>query len=136
KDLGGLMCMFVRTASAIGGIWLVLVIGYGLWDNGTLLLIFTITFFFAILYAVSTLVAVVTRSVVASILVTILAWFVFFVIGQSYTFVDDYQRKQEEREKVNPEMNHQARAGDPEWARWIMTGIRAVNPISPRPEDL
>jgi ABC-type transport system involved in multi-copper enzyme maturation permease subunit len=136
KYLGGLTFIFFSTIYAIGGIWLALGIRSGLWANGTLLLIFTITFFFAILYAVSTLVAVVTRSVVASILVTILAWFVFFVIGQAYNFVDEYQRRQEQREKVNPMMNDPARGEESEWVRWIMTGIRVVHAVSPRTEDL
>lgn len=134
KYLGGLTFIFFTTAYAIGGIWFVLGIRSGLWANGALLLIFTITFFFAILYAVSTFVAVVTRSVVASILITIVAWFGFFVIGKTYTFVDDYQRKQEDRAKVM--MNDAPRAEEPEWLRWVIGGIRAAHAVAPRTEDL
>src|SRR5581483_4369391 len=77
----GLLFIFLNTALAVGGVWLALSWRSGLWAPGFLLAIPTITFFFAILYAVSTLFAVLTRSPVVSILMTCGAWFFLFVVG-------------------------------------------------------
>src|SRR5262249_34411020 len=61
KYIGGLTFIFLCTAYTIGGIWLVLGIRTGLWANGSLLWILTLPFFFAILYAISSFIAVLTR---------------------------------------------------------------------------
>src|SRR5204863_726439 len=75
KYVGGLTFVLLNTAVALGGIWLALGLRSGIWANTFLLMIFVYTFFFAILYAVSTLVAVMTRSAIATILLTCAAWF-------------------------------------------------------------
>ncbi|HZZ81183.1 MAG TPA: ABC transporter permease [Gemmataceae bacterium] len=86
KYLGGLVFMLFVNTFALTGIWLVLGLRTGFWANGLLLMILTITFFFAILYAISTCVAVVTRSAIAAILVTVFAWIAFFAIGFAYQY--------------------------------------------------
>ena len=52
----------------IRGVWLVLALRSGVWDFSFLIVIPVLTFTFAILYAVSTLAAVLTRSPIVSIL--------------------------------------------------------------------
>jgi ABC-type transport system involved in multi-copper enzyme maturation permease subunit len=99
KYVGGLTFIFINNAFAITGIWLALGLRSGIWANWFLLLIFVLTFFFAILYAVSTLMAVLTGSGVTAILVTIGAWFIFFVVG-SLNQVFDNQRRIEEAKQV------------------------------------
>ncbi|MBM3996116.1 MAG: hypothetical protein FJ303_18495 [Planctomycetes bacterium] len=132
KYIGGLSFIFLSTAYAIGGIWLVLGIRTGLWANGALVMILTITFFFAILYAVSTLVGVVTRSTVTAIMVTIGAWFCFFVIGQFYTVMTTIDRG----EKMMAEVG----MGKPEEQRWgdgyIAKSARVLHFVTPRTGDL
>lgn len=81
KYVGGLTFIFINNVFAIVGIWLALGLRSGIWANWFLLLIFVLTFFFAILYAVSALMAVLTGSSVTAILVTVGAWFVFFLVG-------------------------------------------------------
>ncbi|MBI1831489.1 MAG: ABC transporter permease subunit, partial [Planctomycetes bacterium] len=132
KYIGGLSFIFLSTSYAVGGIWLVLGIRSGLWANGALVMILTITFFFAILYAVSTLVGVVTNSTVTSIMVTIGAWFVFFLIGQFYagiSFVDRLEKKMAEAGHAKP--------ADERWGDgYLANTVRALHFVTPRTGDL
>jgi ABC-type transport system involved in multi-copper enzyme maturation permease subunit len=88
KYLGGLTFVFVNSVVAIGGVWLVLCLRTGIWTYGFLLTILVITFFFAILYSVSTLFGVLTRSSVLCIFVTCLAWFLLFALGWAHGFLN------------------------------------------------
>jgi hypothetical protein len=63
------------------GIWLALGLRSGVWASSFLLSVFVLTFFFAILYSASTFFGVLTRSPIASILLTCAAWFVLFIVG-------------------------------------------------------
>src|SRR5262245_13072106 len=81
KYLVVFMFIIIISTFAIAGIWLVLGLRSGIYANSSLLLIPTLTFYFAILYAVSTLFGVMTRSTVASILITVGVWFFLFVVG-------------------------------------------------------
>jgi ABC-type transport system involved in multi-copper enzyme maturation permease subunit len=88
KYVGGLTFIFLNSAIAVGGIWLVLGLRSGIWATGFLLTIFILTFFFAILYAASTLFSVLTRSAIASILLTCFVWFLFWLVGVIFTALD------------------------------------------------
>jgi ABC-type transport system involved in multi-copper enzyme maturation permease subunit len=137
KYLGGLTFILLSTAYAIGGVWLALGLRSGLWANGTLILILSITFFFAILYAVSTFVGVVTRSVVTSILVTVAAWVVFAVIGLAYSGVDLLERIEKQDDIIKERMKQPLRPAAERWTGgWTFTIIKVVHAISPRTEDL
>jgi ABC-type transport system involved in multi-copper enzyme maturation permease subunit len=81
KFVGGLVFIFLNTAVAVGGVWLALGLRSGVWAATFLLTVFVLTFFFAILYAVSTLFGVVTRSPIAAILLTCAAWFGLFIVS-------------------------------------------------------
>jgi ABC-type transport system involved in multi-copper enzyme maturation permease subunit len=94
KYVGGLTFIFLANAFAILGVWLVLGLRSGIWANWMLLLIPILTFFFAILYSVSTLFAVLTRSTVTAILVTIGAWLMFFVVGAMNTVFEAFAREE------------------------------------------
>ena len=67
KYIGGLTFIFLLSCVSIGGVWLVLAVRSGYWDPSFLVVIPVLTFTFAILYAVSTLVAVFTRSAIAAL---------------------------------------------------------------------
>jgi ABC-type transport system involved in multi-copper enzyme maturation permease subunit len=88
KYIGGLTFIFLNTALAVVGIWFVLGLRSGIWANSFLLMIFVITFYFAILYAVSALFGVLTQSSIAAILITSGAWILLTVVGFFYQFIE------------------------------------------------
>jgi ABC-type transport system involved in multi-copper enzyme maturation permease subunit len=89
KYLGGLLFIFLNTSFVVVGIWVVVGLRTGIWGPGFLASIFIITFQFALYYAFSTLFAVLTRSPIVAILVTVLAWFLIgLVAGYGYYFID------------------------------------------------
>lgn len=127
KYLGGLSFILLNTAVAVAGIWLALGLRSGIWANSFLLMIFVITFYFAVLYTISTLTSVLTRSVVVAILVTCAAWFLFSIVGEVYLLFD--MRQQYEQEKNVPA---EKRWGDNAFA----SVVRAVHTVTPRTSDL
>jgi ABC-type transport system involved in multi-copper enzyme maturation permease subunit len=88
KYIGGLTFVFVTTAVAIGGVWLALGWRSHIWASGFLLIIPVLTFVFAILYAVSTLFAVLTRSAIVAILMTLVTWLVLYAVGLGYQLLE------------------------------------------------
>jgi ABC-type transport system involved in multi-copper enzyme maturation permease subunit len=127
KYIGGLTFIFINTTIAVVGMWLALGLRSGVWANSFLLMIFVYTFFFAIIYAVSTLFAVLTRSAIVAILVTCGVWFLFFIIGQLYSF-GEVVAMQEERDHV-PAAH---RSSDN--AFWKV--VRGIHFVLPRTRDL
>jgi ABC-type transport system involved in multi-copper enzyme maturation permease subunit len=87
KYLGGLTFLFLNAVFAIGGVWVVMGMRSGIWPKTFLLSTFVLTFFFAILYAVSTLFGVLTRSTVVCILMTCFVWFVLWIVGLLHQWV-------------------------------------------------
>lgn len=130
KYLGGLTFIFLNTALAVGGIWLALGLRSGVWANGFLLMIFGITFYFAILYAVSVLFGVWSQSPVVSILMTCLAWGLFFLVGMLYHLFEEERRITEEIRAHNP--GHVSRREE----NVFHAIVRAVYPVVPRTADL
>ncbi len=91
KYIGGLIFTGLLTAFTVGGSWLVIGLRTGMWNNNFLVAIPLVVAYFSILYAVSTLTAVLTRSMIVAILATLMAWALLFGIGY-------VNRKIEERE--------------------------------------
>lgn len=85
KFLGGLSFIALNTTIAVGGVWLALGLRSGIWSTGFLASIPVLTFFFAILYSASTLFAVLTRSPIATILLTCLVWAFLFAVGFAHS---------------------------------------------------
>jgi hypothetical protein len=81
KFLGGLTFMIVNTVVIMTGIWLGLGIQAGVWCHTFLLCILIYTFQFAIFYAVSVLVGVLTRTPILSILAVMLFWATLTGVG-------------------------------------------------------
>jgi ABC-type transport system involved in multi-copper enzyme maturation permease subunit len=88
KYIGGLTFMFLATVVTVVGVWLVLGLRSGLWAPNFLLSIFILTFQFAIFYAISTLVAVLTRSPIVCILVACFSWLILWAVGTGHIFLD------------------------------------------------
>lgn len=82
KYIGGLMFVFLLTSFTVVGIWAVIGLRTGIWSPNFLAAIPVVTFYFAILYAVSTLAAVLTRHTLVAILVTIVAWGLIWAVGK------------------------------------------------------
>jgi ABC-type transport system involved in multi-copper enzyme maturation permease subunit len=88
KYLGGLTFILLASAVTVFGVWLALGVRTGIWAPGFLLTVFILTFFFAILYAVSTLFGVLTRSTVVAILMTCGVWFLLWLVGTIHTSLE------------------------------------------------
>jgi ABC-type transport system involved in multi-copper enzyme maturation permease subunit len=127
KYIGGLTFIFLNTSFAIGGVWFALGLRSGIWANSFLLTIFAVTFYFAILYAVSTLFAVLTRSIIASILISCGVWLLLFLVGFLYGLVDQ-QRIREEIQDIPVEK----RSSENGFAKVV----GAVHFVLPRTSDL
>jgi ABC-type transport system involved in multi-copper enzyme maturation permease subunit len=128
KYVGGLSFIFFNNLVAVGGIWLVLGWRSGIWANWFLLLVPVLTFFFAILYAVSTLFGVMTRSTVAAILITCGAWFFFFLVGTAYQVFESGERK-EEKQRVPPDKQQFTN-------NTFGRAVKLVHTVTPRTSDL
>jgi ABC-type transport system involved in multi-copper enzyme maturation permease subunit len=121
KYLGGLIFILLNTAMAIGSVWLVLGLRSGIWATGFLLTILVVTFFFGILYSLSTLFGVLTRSPIVAILLTCGLWFVFYAVGRAYVLPDEFRQ--------NKETAHLADG------RWVDV-VKAIHFVTPRVKDL
>jgi ABC-type transport system involved in multi-copper enzyme maturation permease subunit len=91
KYIGGMTFVFINTVFAVGGVWLVIGLRTGVWGTGILWTIPAVTFYFAILYAISTLAAVLTRNAIVAILVTMAFWAVMFVVGFVHNKLEPYR---------------------------------------------
>lgn len=120
KYIGGMSFMFIFAAVSVGSVWVVIGLRSGLWNPKFLLLIPLLTFAFGILYAVSTLIAVLTRSAVASLLVTLAFSGLLWVIAYLYNQVD--QVRNTPIRDILPD--------------WVYSTADVVNGVLPRTRDL
>jgi ABC-type transport system involved in multi-copper enzyme maturation permease subunit len=81
KYLGGLMFALVLLVALVGGAWVATGITAGLWSPTVLWAVPILLLFFGLLYACSTLVAVITRAPVPAMLMTCLYWVALFIVG-------------------------------------------------------
>jgi len=77
RYLGGMVFIGVQAAIFVVLTFLVVGLRWGVWLPGYLLAIPLVVLLFSYLYCISALVAVVTRSTVAAVLLTMLAWMAF-----------------------------------------------------------
>lgn len=82
KYFGGLFFVAILSAFVVGGVWLITGIRAGVWAPGIFAVVPLMTFSFAILYAVSTAAAVLTRNAIVSILVTIAFGGFLWLVGK------------------------------------------------------
>jgi ABC-type transport system involved in multi-copper enzyme maturation permease subunit len=146
KYVGGLSFIFLNTVLVVVGIWLVLGLRSGIWAPGFLVTIFVMTFFFAILYAVSTLFGVLTRSPIAAILLTCLVWVILYAVGWGYDLLQGVRRAAEKGPEAvaaadNPdEIKPPGQEGPPGPVpvipQWLYTTVDTLHFILPRTSDL
>lgn len=101
KYVGGLIFTAILTAVTVGGSWLAIGLRTGMWNNNFLIGVPLILAYFSILYAVSTLTAVFTRSTIVAILATLLAWVFFWALGEVNRGIVDREKKVA-AQKANP----------------------------------
>jgi ABC-type transport system involved in multi-copper enzyme maturation permease subunit len=137
KYLGGMSFMFLNSALVVLGIWFVLGLRSGIWASGFLLSIFVLTFFFAILYAVSALFGVWTRSPVMAILMTCVVWFGLWLVGFLQSSLEALQRQDaKDQEVVVQEGPGQERPFRFAIPGWVYTTVSTVHYVLPRAKDL
>ncbi len=137
KYIGGLTFVFLLATFSVAGVWLAVGLRTGLWTPHFLALIPILTFYFAILYSVSTLAAVLTRSTLFAILATGLAWGLFWVVGKAYDGVENLKANEAEMREKMP--NLPADPDAPLWGfipRWVFTPVEAVHAVTPRTYQL
>lgn len=101
KYAGGLIFVTFLTGFTVAGVWAVIGLRTGLWTTNFLLLIPVMTFYFAVLYSVSVLAAVLTRSTLVAILATMVMWGLFVLVGWGNDKLNQALRAEQElREKI------------------------------------
>lgn len=151
KYLGGLTFVFFLTVLVTGGVWLITGIRSGIWGTGILWTAFSLTFFFAILYSFSTLIAVLTRSGVVCILLTCLLWLVLWLVGLGYDTAHPVSQNPTETVIKDEDLGPRTLSTDEtmeeprpiltrkennSWAPWFRKTLRILYLILPRTDDL
>jgi hypothetical protein len=90
-----------------------------------LLTILTLTFFFAILYSVSALFAVLTRSAIVAILMTCVTWFFLWLVGTGYGALVAVEKDDTLKSQFT----------DNGWG-WVFVAGNAVHAVLPRTSDI
>jgi ABC-type transport system involved in multi-copper enzyme maturation permease subunit len=126
KYLGGLGFIGLNASFAIVGLWLVIGLRTGIWCHALLVLIPVITFCFAILYSVSTLVAILTHSSVVAILISCLVWALLFGIDTARTRIRE--------QYAPPGMLHVSAVAEP--ADLGLAVLDVIHFVLPRTHDL
>ncbi len=124
KYIGGLTFVFLNAVVAVGGVWLMLGLRTGIWAPGFLVSILGITFYFAILYAVSVLSSVLTRSPIVAIMVTIFVWVMLWGTGVAYSVLTGLRKEPEAKVQAD---------GLPSW---LYTTVDTLHFVLPRTTDL
>ncbi len=88
KFVGGCGFIAINAAYLIGGLWLLLGLRFGLWNERLLLAIPLYLFLFAIYYGVSSLAGVVWRNAIVSVVMAVLFWFVCWSLGTATGLVE------------------------------------------------
>jgi ABC-type transport system involved in multi-copper enzyme maturation permease subunit len=122
KYIGGLLFVFVNGAFLVGGTWLAFGVNTGNWSPWYLLSVVILVAFFAILYSLTLLVGVWSRSALAAILVTLGFWFVMFLVQVFYSLTTTVDEMKPEWVKNFPPV--------------LTAAIDWVHCLLPKPEEL
>ena len=89
KYLGGCMFVLVSGAYLVAGIWLIAGIRFGTWENRLFLCIPIFLFLFMVYYSVSALAALIWRSAIVCVAVSIIFWLVCFSLSLTKQFIEN-----------------------------------------------
>ncbi len=92
KFLGGCAFILLTAGYLLVGLWLILGLRFGLWNQAVLACLPVFLFLFVVYYSVSTLVAVRWKNPIVAVVVTILFWAVCFTVGVSKQLIDRVYR--------------------------------------------
>ncbi len=81
KFAGGCAFILINAGYFFTGLWLLLGLRLDIWNHGFLLCILIFLFLFAVYYSVSAFTGVVWRNAIVSVVLTILFWFVCWLVG-------------------------------------------------------
>ena len=115
----------INAAYLIGGLWLLLGLRFGLWNERLLLAIPLYLFLFAIYYSVSSLAGLVWRNAIVSVVVAVVFWFVCWSLGTADTLVDTLSLKPRRLVSVVPAGKALLAASSGEVLRWDELGQSA-----------
>jgi ABC-type transport system involved in multi-copper enzyme maturation permease subunit len=120
KYLGGLCFVLLNAAVLVLGTWIAFGFSTGNWSPWYLASVPVLTFYFAILYAMSMLIGVLTRSPLAAVLITIGVWAFLGVVSYAY---QEIHRPVAEKflEKEMPA---------------VLTTVDSIHLVLPKPGDL
>ncbi|MBA4067107.1 MAG: hypothetical protein C0501_26050 [Isosphaera sp.] len=140
KYVGGLLFVFLLTTLTVGGVWVVIGLRAGVWAPAFLLLIPILTLYFAIVYAVSVLIGVLTRSALVAILLALLAWGLLFLAGYLNEKIRTVRQAEAKVRQALAGDRPPADAGPPPSAfglpPWVETGLHGLTTVLPRGFDL
>jgi ABC-2 family transporter protein len=152
KYLGGLTFVFLLTTVTVVAVWTVIGLRSGIWAPGFLVVIPAVTLSFAVLYSVSTLAAVFTRSTVVAILLTLAAWFGLWLNGTVHAVLDGFRQARvkveqtargdaptkadDETEPDAPPEMKQDRNAPPDIPHWVYTTSDIVYKGLPRTREM
>jgi len=137
KYIGGLVYVVLLSTFTVAGIWLVIGLKSGIWSPGFLIMIPIMTFYFALLYAISTLFAVLTRNTLVAILATSLFWGLITLVGYAHETVEGINDAAKKQIIEAKKMQGEAGATDeeikatqpvPSWLENAMFGLRRTLP--------
>ncbi|MDY3559979.1 ABC transporter permease [Gemmata sp. JC673] len=142
KYVGGLTFVLILTTVTVLGVWLAIGVRTGLWPLNFLSIIPVITFCFAVLYAFSTLAAVLTRSTLVAILLTGVAWGLLWGVGKVN---DGIESRREQAAQAKPQAGtpeavlREVESEQPLWGfipRSTFPVFSAIHTITPRTYEM
>lgn len=152
KYLGGLLFIALPTAATVGLVWLVIGWRSGIWAPQFLVVIPLLVFYFAVLYSVSVLLGVTTRSTIVAIVGTLIVWAVFWIIGWTNARIRDAaevaaemtrpQSAQQQKKADKPEeadsdwVEKDEPPTPPGFPSGVITTLRIIYKVTPRTYDL
>lgn len=141
RYLAGLLFVAILAVVLVGGMHVGFLLNSGYSDPGFLWSILTLVYVFALLHGVSVLTGVLTRSTVASILLTLVFMLFTGCVHQSWRvkelFLDENTAARMHGDEEDPEAAAEAAAHDEEdrWRTLLFTALDTVHYVLPKTSD-
>lgn len=97
KFVGGLLFMGLQVAVFCGASFVVIGVKTGAWEPGLFLAVPIMMLFFSYLFAICVLLGILTRSAIASLLLTLLVWFVIWIANATDAGLVGFRSMSEQR---------------------------------------
>ncbi len=127
KYVGGLFFVLILSTFVVGGVWLITGIRAGVWAPGVFAVVPLLTLSFAILYAVSTVAAVLTRNSIVAILVTVAFGGLLWLVGKVESFAAIFRMEADAVAELKKE--------EPKYPAWTQVS-GGLNRALPRWHDI